>query len=222
MLKESTLARTLKGIKTMKILIAGSAANPPHLGHLSLIRQSLIQNPQAKLIWLVSGYRRDKPNLVSLEHRVVMTQMLLNRVKNELRDRLRLEIEIEGSLPTIQVLEKWQKKRPEDKIVWVGGADHFLRQEKFDGHCEVLARWVDGELLFQEHEILIASRGKIKMEDLERPPRSELLTYESPDFSSSEIRKLVKSGEDISFMVGEDIADYIKNQGLYTLKGSEK
>ena len=61
------------GEDDMRIIIGGSAANPPHLGHQIVLWRLIRCGRFSKVVWMPSGIRKDKHGFVAPEHRVNMT-----------------------------------------------------------------------------------------------------------------------------------------------------
>jgi nicotinic acid mononucleotide adenylyltransferase len=66
--------------RKLRIGVGGSAANPPHWGHIELLKKLLDSGKFDKLIWIPSGIRPDKPGAIEAEHRKKMTELMLEYV----------------------------------------------------------------------------------------------------------------------------------------------
>ncbi len=87
-----------------------------------------------------------------------------------------------------------------------------------------MERWYRPDLIFQNAVILAACRTSYTRESLSRKMQQLQAAYggdirflDAPDvpISSSEIRKMVREGKDISAWVVPEVMDYIKEKGLY-------
>lgn len=211
--------------KVERIGVGGSAANPPHLGHLRLVELLCDSALFDRIIWIPSGVRPDKDGLILPEHRVRMIELLfLKDNKKIFDDRTKFEIDMGDvygrNTPTINWMEKLQKKYPEAEIVWYTGVDSVVPQEKFGGKCEIEAYWHEGERLMSDFKFLIVPRsGFPGPADLDLPPQFEIFDAHTPEISSSEIRRLVSDGDEkFVGMTTAKVADYIKEKKLYGWK----
>lgn len=194
----------------MKIAIGGSAANPPHFGHKKLVEAILATGEFDEVRWIVSGNRPDKPGLISSRQRWEMTKCLFG-------DNHPAKIIYEAGLaiPTIKVLDEVGKIYPQAKIVWYCGADHFVSRKKFGGKCDIPGFWHKGEKLFREQEFLIVPRKGIDMKLLQLPKKYQILNVAIPEISSTEIRRRIADNKSVNQLVGNVVAEYIRNNRLY-------
>lgn len=209
----------------MRIGVGGSAANPPHLGHLRLVELLCESALFDKIIWIPSGVRPDKDGLILPEHRVKMIELLfLKDNKKIFAGRTKFEVDMGDvygrNTPTINWMEKLQKKYPDAEIVWYTGVDSVVPQEKFGAKCEIEAYWHEGERLMRDFKFLIVPRsGFLPPASLKLPPQFEILDAHIPEISSSEIRSLASKGDEkFTEMVTPNVAEYIKEHKLYSWK----
>jgi len=135
-----------------KIAIFGSAFNPPHFGHLDVIRQC---ESWADLIILVPSYAHAfGKEMAPFSQRVQMGKILLNELyenkfkKNILVSDIEQSIAKEknkGNTPiyTFDVLEAFEKLYPCDQLFFVLGPDNARPTvwNKFYKASEIKARW---------------------------------------------------------------------------------
>lgn len=205
------------------IAVGGSAANPPHLGHLALIQAMLQSKKFSKVMWIPSGIRPDKPDFIDPQHRLAMTELTLQSIKDK-RFILNPSDVYGKNMPTIKWMEILKEQNPQAEIVWYTGIDSVVPQKKLGGLCEIEARWLHGEKLIKEYKFLIIPRaGYPHPSTFEIPLENyEILDVELPDIASSEIRKLVQGGNsDFEKLVTSEVAYYIKANKLYGWKGEK-
>jgi len=202
-----------------QIAVGGSAANPPHLGHLALVNALLKSNRFAKVMWIPSGYRPDKAGFVDPAHRVIMTRLTFNELQQKDRRLLVNLSDVYGeNMPTIKWLEILTAQNPKAEIVWYTGIDSVIPLNRYNGKCEIEARWQQGERLIKDYKFLIIPRAsfphpgqiKIPLENF------EILDVELPNIASTTIRNLIANGDkSYEKLVTADVAEYIVEKNLY-------
>lgn len=202
----------------LRIAMGGSAANPPHLGHLFLISALLHSGQFDRVIWVPSGDRQKKA-LVDPNHRAAMTMLTFPR---RWLCRRKPEFIIDFSdvygknTPTIEWLLRLQKENPEAEIVWYTGADSVVPQEKYGGKCEIEAEWFRGAELMQKYNFCILPRPNYTHPSkLSLPPQFRVLECAMQEVSSTDIVRRIASGKEFEHLVAPDVARYIKQFQLY-------
>ncbi|MCC7429466.1 nicotinate (nicotinamide) nucleotide adenylyltransferase [bacterium] len=180
----------------MKILLFGGTYNPIHVGHI-LSANSLyeILKPD-KVIFLVSANPPHKKT-VSFETRFEMVRLALKNFPNfEASD---LENRLEGVSYTYKTLEELHKIYPNSKFFFAVGEDNVLTFEK----------WKNPERICELAEIVVLER-KLNL-------KTSFKTYKTRfvEVSSTEIRKRIKEGLPISYLVPEAVENFIKIHKLY-------
>lgn len=172
-----------------RIAIGGSAANPPHNGHLRVLRTIMADYDFDYVIWLPSGTSDYKPEFdVCPDDRVAMTELM---IPNTLRLRVQPKLivrytDVYGkSRYAYDVLQEVEDTFKTHDLWWFTGTDTQVNT------------WYRGEELLEEWNVIYIDRAK----------NSE---------SSSKIRQSISYGEtDWELSVPVDVADYIKRNGLY-------
>lgn len=199
------------------IVIAGSAANPPHRGHTELIRLLLQDERVTSVWWSVDYDRPDKPVGVSYTHRCTMAQLLFS---SEFSPRQLARIELGHSdhtafLPTAHHLKSAQEKYPDVPFAWAVGADHL---EQVDGRTFVERHWVDGDELIRTYPYFIIPRHGYHIPDRTLLPGTQyMLSGSPPHISSTELRArfVERNLSGISEFVPQVVIDYILQHDLY-------
>lgn len=210
-----------------RIAIGGSAANPPHLGHLKLLEHLVQSEMFQKIIWLPSGTRKEKPDFVATEHRANMTTLTFAQLdRNGSQTGIDIMFtDIYGkNHPTIWWLEKIQSENPDAEVAWYTGVDSVVPEERYSGKCEIEACWFRGAELMWNWNFLIIPRGGFPdPRILNFPKHFEILdVYDLPDIRSSDIRNRIVSGAPFEHLVVPAVAEYIKENGLYVYKQLKK
>lgn len=202
-----------------RIVVGGSAADPPHLGHVAFVNAILGRTDVDEVHWVIAGVRRDKPGAVAAGHRVQMTLLTFpNALRQRGRSRfiVRFEHVMEPNVPTIRLLEQMQRERPGAEIRWFTGVDLLVPRSEYGGKSEVVALWVEGERLLKEWRSLVYPRaGYPRPETIELPPSCIIGHAEIASSSSTEIRARIARGESIEGFVTPAVEAYISEHGLY-------
>ena len=200
-----------------RIAIGGSAANPPHTGHLALIEALIHSNLFDVVIWIPSGNRPDKEMEIEPDHRVAMTELTfpsILRVRSGTTLVIKYDDVYKSNTPTINRLEALQSEYPDSEITWYTGADSVIPQKKYGGKCEIEVKWIRGEELFQNWNFLILPRSGYRQPN-NLPANFKIFGVKLPNVASSHIRQLIASGQPFEHLVTAEVAEYIKRFGLY-------
>ena len=200
-----------------RILVGGSAANPPHLGHLMMLDKLLSCREFDKIIWIPSGKRNDKDIDVDPTHRIAMTELSIPKkwrlfpgARNQHHARLVIDYsEIYGeSIKAYDRLSQQWTDFSLDATYWFTGTD-----------CDI-STWYRGEDLLKRRAVVFIDRENHSLpEGIEyiRPEWMPLIKL--PDISSSDIRNRVYYNMPFEHLVPKKVARYIKETGLYSQKG---
>jgi len=209
-----------------RIAIGGSSANPPHIGHKVLIKKILDSKKFDELIWIPSGNRLDKNDLIDPNHRVAMTMLTFPRnwfFKKHTVFCINFQDVYDFNQHSIQWLIKIRENNPKADLVWFTGVDSVVPQNRFGGKCEIEAAWFNGDILMKKWKFLIVSREKYpRPSTLELPSQFEIMDVKVPDISSTELREKIGEGKAFEHMVTPAVANYIKRFGLYGWKERQR
>lgn len=197
----------------MKIAAGGSAADPPHIGHVILLTALIQSNQFSRVIWIPSGSRKDKQYSVSPDDRVAMTELTIRelRLQNKTELVVRYTDVYYENTPTILCIEILKNEFPETEIVWYTGSDSVAPHP--EGKTEIEKYWYKGEQLMKENFLIFPREGYRISPNI--PPNFEIFDFKLPNISSSEIRGLIQKEEPFEHLVMPSVANYIKRHGLY-------
>lgn len=184
----------------MKVALFGGAFNPPHLGHLMIAQQTLDFTDTDEVWFLPNfGQQPPKPDVAPVQDRLTMTRML--KLPKTRVSTLEIDNHTDGN--TINLLPYLPK---ENTYTFVIGAD-WLPGFKLWGRWEELLQklpfWIFPRCGFP-NEPLYHNMTVIKNKHL-------IVT----DLSATKIRERIKLGLSISQFVPGEVANYIKEYGLY-------
>lgn len=196
----------------MEIGLFFGTFNPVHVGHL-IIANHMLQHAGLSEVWFVVSPHnpfKEKSSLLKDYHRLALVDLAIEN-KVGLRTT-----NIEFSLPqpsyTTNTLAHLAEKYPEKKFSLIMGEDN-LRS---------LHKWKNAEHLVNNHRILVYPRLSTAKEENNVPDWIKTqgnitILHDLPimNLSSTFIRSEVKAGNDISFIVPENVASYIDQMNFY-------
>ncbi|WP_448583486.1 nicotinate (nicotinamide) nucleotide adenylyltransferase [Thermocrinis sp.] len=196
----------------MKVFFGGSF-DPVHLGHL-LVARDVLEELKVEEIVFIPAYQAPlkEPHKANPMDRLYMLKLAIEGVEGFSVSSVEIDKKgISYTVDTAQELSQELKEKPTFLI----GADSALN----------LHLWKDPSKLVKLARFVIidrASKGKeVKAYLKERFPELKededyiILGVRRVDISSTEIRRRVKEGKSIKWLVPESVEEYIINRALY-------
>lgn len=197
--------------------ILGGTFDPVHLAHIRLAEHAFRELELEKVIFIpayIPPHKTDKA-ITDKRHRLEMTRLAVEDYKEfEVSD---MELKLSGTSYTARTLTLLAEQH--DRIVFILGADSFM----------ALDSWYRPEIIFARAEIACACRDGIDIGTLKDRAVfykekygavTHFLHMDDTDISSTEIRRFIADGQDISGYVPAAVYEYIRENGLY--KGNVK
>ncbi|TSC53920.1 MAG: nicotinate-nucleotide adenylyltransferase [Microgenomates group bacterium LiPW_16] len=129
------------------IAIFGGSFDPPHVGHITLIKQ-VFASSVVDEVWLVPNFSHNwKKTIASPDHRFKMCQLL----KNDKVKACDIEVRRGGKSYAIDTVRELKKKYPDYQFYWLAGKD-LLKE---------LPKWKDPEALKKEIEFIAFPKTNI-------------------------------------------------------------
>ncbi len=198
-----------------KIGIMGGTFNPIHFGHLILAETAYHQFDldQVLIMPTKNTYYKRMNHLVSEEDRTRMVQLAI-----EGNDHFRLsleEINREGTTYTVETLRNLTAVHKNVEYYFIMGADSLYHMET----------WKDVEEILSMAVIVVAGRGSegsgsslnSQIEYMENKYDACILKLSSPvmEISSNDIRRRIREGESIRYLLPDSVRNYILDHGIY-------
>ncbi len=192
--------------------IFGGTFNPPHIGHLILAEDIRQQLSLDKVVFIPSGVPplKDSVDVSDYRHRYKMSEIAFLSDSNfEVSD-----IEYKDCLSakksyTVETLIKLHEQYKNDfiKLFLIIGIDNLID----------FPRWKNPNKLFALSEVFVMNRPGFTIHDApaEYSSKVKYLKVPSLEISSSDIRKRVKEGKSIKYLVLPEIEKYISVNKLY-------
>jgi nicotinate-nucleotide adenylyltransferase len=196
----------------LRIGVLGGAFNPPHMGHLVLAQEALVQLGLARVIFMPMGRapHREIPADPGPEVRFELTEAAV--ADDERFSASRLEIDREGPSYTVDTLGELRREHPDDEFVWILGGDQAAE----------LRTWREPEKVLELATIAATGRGEWRragiVAEAAHLRNSERLTFfEMPPIgvSSTLVRRRVERREPIRYLVPDGVVELIASRGLY-------
>jgi nicotinate-nucleotide adenylyltransferase len=210
----------------MKLGILGGTFNPIHLGHLRAAEEVRFLLQLDKIIFMPSGNPPLKlSDLAEASHRYSMARLATASNPNFVVSDI--EMRHDGKSYTISTVAKLRELYPEDELFFILGLDAF-----YD-----LPNWKDPEKLISSIDFIIVTRPGFDMKQIEASPFVESVPPVSHDIvssihlkngrkafvagisafdiSSTEIRRLIREGKSVRYLLPESVEDYIQSHRLY-------
>lgn len=204
-----------------RVAVAGSAANPPHLGHRLFVEALIGSGLFDVVFWIVSGNHPLKNELATCEFRVLLTRLLFNKRWRKKFWKIPLKIIFDDSskanTPTIVWMERFISKYQGAEIFLCSGSDIFYRRKEYGELSEMEACWEGGARLFSEFRHCVLFRaGYSDRVSIAIPPKGVLLFGKGiPEISSTEIRRRIRVGGSLSEFLLPEMEEVIRSNKLF-------
>jgi len=189
----------------MKIGLFFGSFNPVHTGHM-IIANYMVSHSDLDEVWMVVSPQnplKSKSSLAKDYDRLHLVQLAIGDTP-----KLRAS-NIEFGLPkpsyTIDTLTYLKEKYPKKEFVLIMGGDNLA----------TLHKWKNYELILRDYQIYLYKRPSYELGDLEDHP--SVKHFEAPllSISATYVRKSIKDGKPIRFLVPDTVAEYLKESSMY-------
>ena len=182
----------------MAVGLYGGAFDPPHVGHVEVVRAAKEHFGLPQLTILVSEHPAHKDTNLPADVRLELARAAF---PDE-------EVRLDAHARTIDLL----RAEPFDDPLFVIGADQF---------CDFLT-WKEPDGVLERAELAVATRpgyppGPIDavLEELDQPERVHFFEIEPKPVASRDIRELAAAGAPLTGLVPDAVNDLIRERGLY-------
>ncbi len=191
---------------SLRLGVFGGTFDPIHLGHLILAEIARYLLALDRVLFIPA---RTPPHKGSTptepEHRLRMTHLATD--SNPHFAVSEVELRREGPSYTVDTLRELRDENP--------GAEHYLLMGA--DSARDLESWKDHQVLLEDSTVVVLGRPGVEATSL--PPavgrRATVLSTPHLEISSSEIRRLVRDGGTIRYLVPDNVESYIRSEGLY-------
>lgn len=188
-----------------KIGLFFGSFNPIHIGHL-IIANFMATQSDLKEVWLVVSPQ----NPLKKKSTLANDYDRLNLVRLAIDDNPKLRAsDVEFALPkpsyTIDTLTHLKDKYPDKQFALIMGGDNLAN----------LHKWKNYELLLRDHEIYVYQRPSYDLGELASHFNVKILDAPLMQISASYIRKCLKTGKSVEYLVSEAVFEELERSGLY-------
>lgn len=188
----------------------GGTFDPIHIGHLVTADEARQAFSLDEVLFVPAGapWQKDASDVASPEHRFLMTQIAT--ASNASFRVSRIEIDRDGPTYTIDTLRAL-KAQQDAEWFFITGADAILQ----------ILSWRDPEAVLREATFIAATRPGYDLDRLEKElpqgleDRVRILEIPALAISSTDVRRRVREGRPIRYLVPPGISEYIAKARLY-------
>ncbi len=201
--KTVTLTETVNVDKIEKIGLLGGTFNPPHMGHLVIADQ--VRNQLGlEEVWFLPTATPPHSNGKDTIDADSRLDMLLRAIQgNSYFDLNTSEVDKGGVNYTYDTLVELQNRHPDKEFYFILGADMV----------QDLPNWYKIDELVQLVQLVGVNRLKY-----ERKSDYPIIWVDVPnvDISSTELRKSIREGKPVRYLIPNEVISYISENNLYT------
>jgi nicotinate-nucleotide adenylyltransferase len=188
----------------MNIGLYFGSFNPIHIGHL-IIGSFIANNQKVDQVWFVVSPQnpfKSSGSLLNEYHRLHLVQLAIEG------DPLLRASDIEFKLPrpsyTIDTLQYLAERYPQHTFSIIIGSDSY----------ENLHKWKNAEVILRDYPIYVYQRPRFEQEQTKEKNVS-FLKAPLLDISATAIRKAIKEGKSIRYLVPEKVREEIERNNYY-------
>lgn len=186
-----------------RIGLYGGTFDPPHLGHLIVASEACGALRLDRLLFLPSATPPHKRGQVeaSAEQRL---EMVRRAVAGDARFGVEeLELRREGASYTVDTLRILRERDPGCELFFLVGVDQVRE----------FHTWREPEEVARLARLAVVSRGGEQIGTSDLPLQRVDVTR--IDLSSTDVRRRVRNGESIRYLVPDAVREMIEHEGLY-------
>lgn len=192
----------------LKIGVFGTAADPPHRGHVEVVKCAMRALALDKLIIIPTKIPPHKamPG-VPPEMRFEMVRLLFTITPGvEVSD---IEIRRKGISYTKNTIRQLKKIYPNDKLFWIISLETLVNMPK---------EWRDGYAILDRCRFAVVMRKGYQPVEIPVKALAKIIMIKdcrAPKISSTDLRHMISQKKNIARWVGKKIYKYIKKHKLY-------
>jgi nicotinate-nucleotide adenylyltransferase len=193
--------------------ILGGTFNPPHLAHMVCASEARAQLSLDLVLLVPTGVppHKEMEEEPGRAHRLEMCRLAADG-HGEWLEVSSIEIDRDGPSYTVDTLGEINATRPGDELTFIVGGDMAWS----------LPSWHQPETILELAAVAVAERAgarreevRVRLAGMRGAERIRYIDVPRLDISSSALRRRVREGRPIDYLVPDAVADYIERQGLY-------
>lgn len=193
------------GKKKQEIGLFFGSFNPVHIGHM-IIANFMAEHSDLSEVWMVVSPH----NPLKKRNTLANDYDRLHLVRLAIGDNPHIKAsDIEFTLPkpsyTVDTLSYLQEKFPTKEFSLIMGGDNL----------STLHKWKNYEILLRDHHLYVYERPGYELGELHDHPSVTVLEAPLLELSASYIRKEIKEGRSVQYLVPSEVYEHIEASGLY-------
>jgi nicotinate-nucleotide adenylyltransferase len=202
----------------LRVGVFGGAFNPPHLGHLVCAQEVLLRLELERVLWIPVGEppHRKLDDDPGADARLEMVELAV--AGDERFSLSRVEVDREGPSYTSDTLELLGAESPGDELFLILGGDQ----------AAALPTWHEPEKVLERATVAAVERVGwsrsaigIKLARLRGAERVRHVDMPVIQVSSTGIRRRVREGRPIRYLVPPEVEGFIGSRALYRAQVKE-
>lgn len=191
----------------MRIGVFGGSFNPPHLGHLVVVESARDQLRLDKVVWVLSAQPPNKPDAVLAPPGARLEMTRLATGENSSFEASDIELRRSGPSYTVDTIDALAASYPDSTLILIIGADNFLEFSTWKSPAEILAR----------ADLAVMSRPGFGVRESKQDVARMATFVNVPQIgiSGTDIRRRIKLGRSIRYLVPRSVESYIETRHLY-------
>ena len=189
----------------MKIGLFFGSFNPIHSGHL-IIANIMVETTDLDQVWFVVSPQNPFKKSASLLHEFDRLDM----VNAAIYDNYSLKAsDVEFNMPkpsyTVDTLTYLFEKYPDKKFSLIIGEDNL----------KSFPKWKNAHFILENYQLYVYPRPNVQPYDLFSHPNVKMVDAPMIDISATFIRKCIKKGLSIKYLVHDSVAEMIQSKKYY-------
>jgi nicotinate-nucleotide adenylyltransferase len=193
--------------------ILGGTFNPPHLAHMVCASEARAQLRLERVVLVPTGVppHKQMDQEPGRMHRLEMCRLAAAGHTDWLEVSA-IEVDRDGPSYTLDTLREIHAKQPGDELTFIVGGDMAWS----------LPSWHEPEAVLELAQMAVAERTGARREEVRErlagmrgAGRISYIEVPRLDISSSALRRRVRAGRPIDYLVADAVADYIEQWRLY-------
>ncbi|MEO9485856.1 MAG: nicotinate (nicotinamide) nucleotide adenylyltransferase [Ekhidna sp.] len=189
----------------MEIGLFFGSFNPIHAGHM-IIASLVKETTDVDEIWFIVSPQNPFKKNKNLLHEFDRLDMVNAAIGDDYQFR---SSDVEFNMPrpsyTIDTLTFLQEKHPEKKFHLIIGEDNL----------ESFPKWKNHEKILEHFGLIVYPRPHSKESQLSKFENVRMIEAPEVDISATLIRKLIKEGKSIKYLVPDAVVEMIQTKGFF-------
>ena len=190
----------------MEVGLFFGSFNPIHTGHM-IIASLVKETTSVKEVWFIVSPQNPFKKNKQLLHEFDRLDLVQSAINDDFGFRVS---DIEFNMPrpsyTVDTLTLIQEKNKDKKFRLIIGGDNI----------ESFQKWKNYDQILEHHGLIVYPRPSMKKNEILDHHNVQMIEAPEMDISATQIRKLLKQGKSIKYLVPRSVEERIGAKGFYT------